>query len=185
MPLNICFLYNCVYNTLVCILQNLLLLFSQFFLYDNHFQCASCLRKRNAVVKYVLFFSYNANSLSLKWFGKRNIFCYPSLSVSIWIPNFCTQKKMFADITLFYYFKALSAMVWKQSGENTLLAPRARLFTNLISSQRYGITPLDPWKRTLHWSEKLATSHYAQTPNALAFSVPAKQSSSSPLSICN
>lgn len=32
-------------------------------------------------------------------------------------------------------------------------------------------------KSTLHWSEKLAMSHYAQTPNALAFSVAAKQSS--------
>lgn len=66
---------------------------------------------------------------------------------------------------------ALSAPAWKQSGKNTLPVPWAPLFTDLISSQRYGITPLDPWKSTLHWSEKLAMSHYAQTPNALAFSV--------------
>lgn len=49
--------------------------------------------------------------------------------------------------------------------------PWAALFTKPISSQRYALTPLDPRKSTSHWSEKLAVSHYARTPNALAFSV--------------
>lgn len=69
------------------------------------------------------------------------------------------------------YCRALSVTAWKQSGKNTLPVPWAALFTKPISSQRYALTPLDPWKSTSHWSEKLAVSHYAQTPNALAFSV--------------
>lgn len=69
------------------------------------------------------------------------------------------------------YWRALSVTAWKQSGKNTLPVPWAALFTKPISSQRYALTPLDPWKSTSHWSEKLAVSHYAQTPNALAFSV--------------
>ena len=82
-------------------------------------------------------------------------------------------------------------MAWKQSGENTLLAPWALVFhrPHLESEIWYNTFWIHEEeeekkkkkKSTLHWSEKLAMTHYAQTPNALAFSVPAKQSSSSPL----
>lgn len=102
-----------------------------------------------------------------------------------WIPNFRAENSFLPKSLPFIISK--HCLPWFESNQvkTHCMCPGHFLFTNLISSQRYGKTPLDPWKSALHWSEKLATSHYAQTPNALAFSVHTKQSSSSSLSICN
>lgn len=103
----------------------------------------------------------------------RLIFFYPNVATN---RSFFSRPATdgcwsFLRLNSAVYSRVLSVTAWKQSGKNTLPVPWAALFTKPISRQRYALTPLDPRKSTSHWSEKLAVSHYARTPNALAFSV--------------